>query len=308
MTDTKDLPGFQELDGEDAAATMAPVKKFDVTPYQTHWHPEEICGTFPATPDTYFLFGRWDALVRRSAADWRVWGRVLDVACGNARDIAALNERGWEGWGLDPSPLQLRDAKEAAERSGRRINLIQGVSEWLPFKQGMFDAVICKSALDHFVDLEGGMSEFVRVLKPDGRAVVSVDNYRSLSTRFSRFLYRILRLAWPPARRKHLFWDSPVPRQHMYECTFQNTRDLGRPYFVELESYGVSLLWGFPGWGRFLSLSPARISSIILRSLNQVARRVPRLADVVVFVWQPTGTASAGTEVESVRKSQRADE
>lgn len=261
--------------------------KVDVEAYQTHWHPEEIFESFPSTLDTYVLFQRWDAHVRRSASAGKA-GRVLDVACGDARDLSALNFWDWEGWGIDPSPLQLRDARRSAQKEGQRINLVQGVAEWLPFKEGVFDSLICKSALDHFVDREAAVSDFARVLAPTGRAVVSVNNYRSFSTRFSRLLYRVIRAVWPPARRTIFFWDSPVTYgQHTYEYTYENTRTLGEPYFDEMECYGVSFLWAFPGWGRFLSFLPDRISGNILKGLDKLARSLPRFADVVVFVWRP---------------------
>ena len=258
----------------------------DVEGYQTHWHPEEICEDIASTPDTSFLFFAWDWMVQRSASAGQP-GRLLDVACGNARDITWLSHLGWEGWGIDPSPLQLRDARRSASDAGQRINLVRGVAEWLPFRSGTFDSLICKSALDHFVDRDGAMREFAQVLGPRGRAVVSVNNYRSFSVRFSRTLYRVVRAIWPPARNKRFLWDSPVPFQHTYECTYDNTRTLGEPHFDVIEGYGVSLLWGFPGWGRFLSIFPQGIRHIMLGALNRVARRLPRLADVAVFVWQP---------------------
>jgi ubiquinone/menaquinone biosynthesis C-methylase UbiE len=260
--------------------------EIDVKAYQTHWHPEEICEDFPETPDTSFIFFAWDRLVGLSASPSQP-GRVLDVACGNARDILSLSDLGWEGWGLDASLLQLRDAREAAEKAGQRINLVRGVAEWLPFKQGVFDSLICKSALDHFVDHDRAMRGFAQVLRPKGRAVVSINNYKSIGTRSSRLLYRVLRAVWPPARKKRFFWDSPVPFQHTREFTLENSRELGEPYFDEVDCYGVSFFWGFPGWGRVLSVLPDGVSRTMLRALNKVARRLPRWADIVVLVWRP---------------------
>jgi len=258
----------------------------DLEAYQTHWHPEEISEEVPGTPDTFFAFYAWDRLVRLSASAGPP-GRVLDVACGDARDIRAMAESGWVGVGFDSSSLQLLDAKRAAQEAGQRIHLVRGVAEFLPFKPGTFNSLICKSALDHFVKRDGAMREFQRILDPQGRAVVSANNYGGATVRASRLLYRIVRLVWPPARKAHFLWDSPVPLQHTYECTFDNTRALGAPCFDEIERYGVSLLWGFPGWSRFISLVPQGVRHLILRALNRVAGRIPRHADVMVFVWRP---------------------
>jgi SAM-dependent methyltransferase len=260
--------------------------KFDLEAYQTHWHPKELREGFSNTPDTSFVFHAWDWRVERSASAGQP-GRLLDVACGNARDIVALSELGWEAWGLDASPLQLRDAGKAAEETGRRINLVRGVAEWLPFKEGVFDSLICKSALYHFADPEKATREIARALHPKGRAVASVVQFSSLSSRSSRVLYWLLRVVWWPARRKHFFWDNPISSEQRCVYTLHSFRALGEPYFSEADCYGVSLLWGFPGWGRFLSFLPDSINDIMLRALNKLAQRLPRLADVVVLVWQP---------------------
>jgi SAM-dependent methyltransferase len=275
-----------------SAPTQRRGPQIDLNQYQTHWHPEEICDDIPDTPDTFFVYYAWDRQVRMSAA-YKGTGRVLDVACGNARDIVAISELGWEVWGLDPSHLQLRDARDAARREDKHLNLVRGVGEWLPFKPGVFDSLINKSALDHFVEHDRAMEEFARVLRPGGRAVVSVNNYGGFTTQASRLLYRLIRGLFPPARKRHFMWDSPVPWQHTYECTYENTKDIGSPYFRIEDAYGVSLFWGFPGWGRFLSIWPRTIAFGMLRAVNRLARPLPHLADISVFVWQPRSSVPA---------------
>lgn len=56
----------------------------------------------------------------------------------------------------------------------------------------------------------------------------------------------------------------------------------------------MSLLWGILGWGKLLSFLPTRIDRDIPRALNKLARRLPRMADVVVFVWQPKESGGGG--------------
>ncbi|MCH7698487.1 MAG: class I SAM-dependent methyltransferase [Chloroflexi bacterium] len=258
----------------------------DTSGYQTHWHADEISDSVASNPDTAFIFDAWDRLVQRSAAEGN-HGRVIDISCGNARDVTQLSQMGWEAVGMDPSVQQLQDAQTATKEAGERVHLVRGVAEFLPFRKDVFDSLICKSALDHYVDRDQAMSECSRVLTPQGRAVVSANNYGGLTVRTSRLGYRVVRAVWPAARKMHFTWDSPVPWQHTYECTFANTRDLGEPHFDVVEQYGVSLLWGFPGWGRFLSLLPHAIRRVLLRGPHEIGRRLPRLADVCVFVWRP---------------------
>ncbi len=148
--------------------------------YQTHWHADEISGNIAGNPDTAFIFYAWDRLVQLSAAEGKP-GRVIDIACGNARDVTKLSQMGWDAIGMDPSLQQLKDAREATREAGEQVHLVRGVAEFLPFREDVFNSLICKSALDHFVDRDQAMSECSRVLVPEGRAVVSANNYGGLT-------------------------------------------------------------------------------------------------------------------------------
>lgn len=44
----------------------------------------------------------------------------------------------------------------------------------IPFPDGMFDTIICHNVLEHVTDDRKGLSELRRVLRPDGRVLISV--------------------------------------------------------------------------------------------------------------------------------------
>jgi SAM-dependent methyltransferase len=261
--------------------------------YQSHWHPDEISDPdHPGNPDTTYLFDTWDQLVR-DCANAGPPGRLIDIGCGNARDVAALTQSGWEAWGLDISQRQLQEARRLVAEGGQQVPLIRAICEYAPFPDATFDVVMCKSVLDHFVDRDRIFREFLRMVKPGGRLILSANNYEGLTPRVCRPLYallRRLRLIKPEIER-HRFWDSPVPYEHTYEVTYTNLRDLGRRWVGEPEvSLGVSLFWGFPGWGRLLKRLPKGVSTAMLKLLDRPARSWPRIGDVVVFVWRlPAG-------------------
>lgn len=50
----------------------------------------------------------------------------------------------------------------------------------LPFREGVFDCLVCTLAFDHLEDCEWAAGEFSRVLKGDGLCVVSVFNGNTL--------------------------------------------------------------------------------------------------------------------------------
>jgi malonyl-CoA O-methyltransferase len=94
--------------------------------------------------------------------------RVLDLACGSGRYLAALAGRG-AGYlaGLDLS----REMLHRAAPLGRP--LAQGDLRRLPFAAQSFDLVICGLAMGHVAELAGAVTEAGRVLSPGGRLLYS---------------------------------------------------------------------------------------------------------------------------------------
>lgn len=88
-------------------------------------------------------------------------GKVLDVCCGVKpyRHLAA----GAASWiGLDwPA-------------GGQAAPDVRGDALRLPFRDAVVDAVVCSEALEHLPDPFGALTEIARVLKPGGRALVTV--------------------------------------------------------------------------------------------------------------------------------------
>ena len=213
-------------------------------------------------------------------------GRVLEVAAAEAVHSCQLNRRGMESFVVEPSPIMLERARGRMAQEGARLTLIRGVAETLPFRAQRFDRVLLDSAIDHLAQPELGVREMSRVLKPDGRLVITFVNYGGLSVRLSRLLYRAARLTGL-AGEAHLFWDTPVPVEHTFECTLPELQQMCGSCAELDQVFGVSIGWMVPGWGRLLRWLPQRWTLVILRALDRVARRRPGIADFVVTVWRP---------------------
>jgi SAM-dependent methyltransferase len=100
--------------------------------------------------------------------------RVLDVGCGEGRNIRYLLANGYECCGIDrdKSALErLRRDAAALGRSDSEDRFVPGEADALPWPDQSFDAVIC-SALLHFADDAAHfgrmMTEMWRVLAPGG--------------------------------------------------------------------------------------------------------------------------------------------
>jgi demethylmenaquinone methyltransferase / 2-methoxy-6-polyprenyl-1,4-benzoquinol methylase len=103
-----------------------------------------------------------------------IHSHILDVATGTGDlSIAIYKKYGVKVTGLDLSSEMLKVAREkVAKKKIASIELIQGDSENLPFADATFDAVTVAFGVRNFEDLEAGLKEMVRVLKPGGKMVV----------------------------------------------------------------------------------------------------------------------------------------
>jgi demethylmenaquinone methyltransferase/2-methoxy-6-polyprenyl-1,4-benzoquinol methylase len=99
--------------------------------------------------------------------------RVLDVACGTGMVAQALVRRyGCEVVGLDQSEQMLAGAraKLAGDPSlARRVSLVRGEAEQLPFEDEEFDHLTFTYLLRYVEDPATTMVELARVVRPGGR-------------------------------------------------------------------------------------------------------------------------------------------
>ncbi|MEY2924281.1 MAG: hypothetical protein RLZZ337_829 [Bacteroidota bacterium] len=100
--------------------------------------------------------------------------KILDVATGTADfALATLKINPEEVIGVDISEGMLEvGRKKIAEKGVKNIRLEYGDSENLQFQDNTFDAVIVAFGVRNFENLEKGLEEINRVLKPGGMAMI----------------------------------------------------------------------------------------------------------------------------------------
>ena len=253
---------------------------------QRDWDAAALQVRWPALADTRFVYERLSELpVAVTARD--ASGRVLEVAAAEAVHSCKLSLRGLESVVLEPSPAMMHVARRRMVEYGARLMFVRAIGEKLPFPDATFERVLCESSIDHFAGPDLGVREMMRVCKPEGRVIIGAVNYGGVGVHLSRTLYRVSRRLGFLGRDRPCFWDTPVPIEHTFECSYHELLRLGAQYADLEEAIGLSLGWGMPGWGRFLErLAPERAESV-LRRLDAVARRFPRWADYVLTVWRP---------------------
>jgi SAM-dependent methyltransferase len=232
--------------------------------------------------DSEYLYQRIDEVMTKEGA--APGGRTLDVASGIGKLVNHLYTNGTETWGLDPSAEMLGLSRWVYPRDS--LILLRGIGESLPFLDGTFDRVVCQGSLDHFVDPSAFMKEAVRVLKPDGRLVIALANYESLSCIVGRTRHWIGQRTWKrPPPPKRFYWDPPPDHFHKGDLPF--VRKLGGSWFQLERCYGVSMLWLSVGWAGLLERLPDRLANGLLKASDGLAYRVPRFADMIISVWRP---------------------
>lgn len=121
--------------------------------------------------------------------------RVLDIACGTGKLVRIATQRNIVAFGVDISIVALKLALE----SGSPDHLFcVGDGEKLPFPKECFDYVTNIGSLEHFLDIEGGLREMHRVLKPNGIAAILLPNNYYLVD----ILWKVLRTGYSPTHKQ----------------------------------------------------------------------------------------------------------
>jgi ubiquinone/menaquinone biosynthesis C-methylase UbiE len=112
-----------------------------------------------------------DAVVRREVRDPRGL-RVADLGCGTGRHALWLAARGADVTALDFSAGMLEEARRKAGAEAIRF-FQHDLHSPLPFSDSEFDIVVSGLVLEHLRELDGFFAEARRILRYDGRAIIS---------------------------------------------------------------------------------------------------------------------------------------
>lgn len=124
--------------------------------------------------------------------------KILDIGCGNARDILHILKKGAQVVGVDISEGMVFEAQQELAKQGfGEVLLKVGDATRLDFSDGEFDKVLCSEVIEHIPAADKALSEMWRVLKPGGLLVLSTPNPKSWYG-FERYIVweRILRKKW----------------------------------------------------------------------------------------------------------------
>jgi SAM-dependent methyltransferase len=251
-------------------------------------------------PDSAYLFR---AMTERSLAllEAAPGNVVLDLGCGMGQDSLALAARlpGGRVLAVEPSNRMIRfgqglrraaagdaapdaGAPVHAPGTGAPIHWLRAFGEELPLRDRSVDALLCKGALDHFIDPRQTLAEVARVLQPGGRAVVALANYDSLACRLGRTGDRVWRRFNPRAPLPAHPFHEPPP-DHVTRFGYATILALAGGGLRLRRVEGLSLLWGFGPWSRLVAALPRPLAPALMALAALAGRAFPRWADVIVI-------------------------
>jgi SAM-dependent methyltransferase len=98
---------------------------------------------------------------------------VVDIACGTGNAALLAAARGARVIGVDGAARLLEVARERAELQGVAVDLRQGDLLALPVDEASADVVLSVFGVIFAQDPAGALREIARVMRPDGRALVT---------------------------------------------------------------------------------------------------------------------------------------
>jgi demethylmenaquinone methyltransferase / 2-methoxy-6-polyprenyl-1,4-benzoquinol methylase len=157
-----------------------------VTPYQNQQatKKEQVADMFNNISKTYDFLNHFmslgiDIIWRKKAINELKAvkpQRILDVATGTGdfafEALSILKPRQIIGVDISAGMLDVARQKITKRNLGGQFEVRLGDSEKLPFEASEFDAITVAYGVRNFENLEAGLADMLRVLKPGGKAVI----------------------------------------------------------------------------------------------------------------------------------------
>lgn len=121
--------------------------------------------------------------------------KILDVGTGTGRMARKLVGFDNNVVGIDTSSIRLKLAKEKSRKElGEKIilyDLVLADGQYLPFKEEIFDSLLCLRVIKYFKDHQLALKEFTRTLKNRGNCCIEFSNIFGYEGIFL-FFYKII--------------------------------------------------------------------------------------------------------------------
>ncbi len=151
---------------------------------------------------------------------------VLDLAAGTADLLITLckeSDKIRSGFGLDPAIKMMKIGREKLKKKDLtdRTLLIPGNAEDIPFRNNTMDAVTIAFGIRNLINVDKGLREMYRILKPGGRSII---------LEFSLPVNRLVRKTYLVYFRYILPWIGSIISGNKYAYNYLNRTVETFPY------------------------------------------------------------------------------
>ncbi|MCH4552139.1 class I SAM-dependent methyltransferase [Aestuariibaculum lutulentum] len=103
---------------------------------------------------------------------------ILDIGCGTGDFLQTVQKNGWTVFGIEPN----KEARGVANQ--KTHDSVFDVDQLSKFENYSFDVITLWHVLEHLPDLEDQISNFKKLLKPNGTLVIAVPNFKSYDAKY----------------------------------------------------------------------------------------------------------------------------
>ena len=107
-------------------------------------------------------------------------GKILEIGCGNGYLLQTLKEKGFDCYGIEPSPLAYNYARNILN-----LNVENKFLHQSSFYNESFDVIIMIDVAEHISDMHTFMKEITKVLKPGGYIFIGTGNIDSFNAKLA---------------------------------------------------------------------------------------------------------------------------
>ncbi|TXE19172.1 class I SAM-dependent methyltransferase [Psychroserpens burtonensis] len=104
--------------------------------------------------------------------------KLLDVGCGTGDFLKVAKDNHWMVYGIEPNENARRIANEKTN------NAVFDIEQLLKFETQSFDVITLWHVLEHLPNLKTQIGTFEALLKPNGRLIIAVPNYKSFDANY----------------------------------------------------------------------------------------------------------------------------
>ena len=164
-------------------------------------------------------------------------GKALDVGCGDGYEVAYLRSLGVEAYGFDNGGQDYPLARE---------NFFVADARDIPCKNDCFDLILCLGVIQHIPKNIQLVKEIKRVLKKEGKLVITASNKYGITLKSYRTAFREL-LGIPP--RFYFEYEKFYGPEELANILKNSDFKIDKMYTTRFIPYRLRL---YPHFGEFI--------------------------------------------------------